>query len=108
MPVHATIEPVHEPSARSNAAYATAVDTSSVASGLTACAWRPAPGELVSLWDMLQAYAYYFVRLTELLAEMGEHFKRLQETLLDPEIEDDKKTELAHVTPRPARIKLIE
>ncbi len=70
MTVHATIEPVHEPSARSDAAYATAVDTS-VGSGLSARERRPyAPGELVSLWDMLRVHAADFNTLMKTLARV--------------------------------------
>jgi hypothetical protein len=60
-----TIASVYEPSARSDAAYAPHVDTSSVASKTseTSCGWRPAPGELVSLWDMLRIYAKDFTAL---------------------------------------------
>ncbi len=66
MTVHATIEPVYEPSARSDAAYAKPVDTFSVASGHPARERRPfAPGELVSLWDMLRVYAKDFVVLMQ-------------------------------------------
>jgi HEPN domain-containing protein len=61
-----TIQTVHEPSARSDAAYATAVDTSSVASGAAPRKQRPyAPGEIVSLWDMLRVYAKDFVVLMQ-------------------------------------------
>jgi hypothetical protein len=60
-----TIAPVHQPSARSDAAYAPHVDPSSVASktAKTSCGWRPAPGGLVSLWDMLRFYAHDFIEL---------------------------------------------
>jgi len=61
------IVPVHEPSARSDAACATAVDTSLADGALLSRQRRPAPGELVSLWDMLRVDAAAFIRLIELL-----------------------------------------
>jgi hypothetical protein len=72
MKIPDTIPAVHEPSARSDAACATAVDTASVAggNGVPPRGWRPMPGELVSLWDMLRIYAETFLRLTTALAEM--------------------------------------
>jgi hypothetical protein len=64
MNIPANIAHVYKSSARSDAAYAQAVDTSSVAcEGESPREWRPAPGELVSLWDMLRINAHAFVRL---------------------------------------------
>ena len=71
MRIHDTIAPVHEPSARSGAAYATPVDAPSVADGLPARERRPyAPGELVSLWDMLTLNARLFLALMDGLGEL--------------------------------------
>jgi hypothetical protein len=44
---------VHEPSARQGAAYARLVDTSLAGGAGAPRQWHPAPGQLVSLWDML-------------------------------------------------------
>ena len=69
MTAHDTIEPVRQPSARSDAAYATAAGTSSVAGGARPPrGWRPTPGVLVSLWDMLRLDAKPFVALMQGLA----------------------------------------
>ncbi len=71
MTVPATIELVQEPSARSDAAYATAVDPSSVADGHPARERHLyAPGELVSLWDMLRIYAQEFIALLKIYARI--------------------------------------
>ncbi len=70
MSAHDTIAPVHEPSARSGAAYATPVDPS-IAGGPPARKRRLyAPGELVSLWDMLRFNARAFVGLMRELTRL--------------------------------------
>src|SRR5579871_2816767 len=66
MTVQATIAPVHEPSARWGAAYATPVDTSLVG-GLPALKWPPSPGGLLSLWDMVRLDVQPFALLMEKL-----------------------------------------
>ena len=74
---HVTIEAVHEPSARSDAAYAPSVDISSVACGAgeLSCKWRPMPGELVSLWDMLRFHAFRFVSLATTIRHWREAYR---------------------------------
>jgi hypothetical protein len=63
-----TIPAVHEPSARSDAAYAPVVDISLNANGATLPRERrPMPGELVSLWDMLRLDAADFILLMKQL-----------------------------------------
>lgn len=67
-----TIASVHETSARSDAAYALPVDIASILreAGEPARKWPPAPGELVSLWDMLCAYAHLFVAISNSLRDL--------------------------------------
>ena len=79
----ANMMPVHDSSARSDAAYAPSVDTSSVASeaGESAREWRPAPGELVSLWDMLRIYAKDFIALLTTLDRMAVQMHNTPEAL---------------------------
>lgn len=83
MKTAANIDSVHEPSARSDAAYALIVDTSFVAdkAGASSRKWRPAPGELVSLWDMLRAYAHALVALSRCLQEFETYYDDLNNTL---------------------------
>jgi len=75
-----TIASVHESSARSDAAYAIAVDTSSIVSeaGESSRKWRPMPGELVSLWDMLRFHASSFLRLVNLMQDSELTFTRAE------------------------------
>jgi hypothetical protein len=77
-----TIALVHEPSARSDAAYAPHVDPSSVASKTseTSCGWRPAPGELGSLWDMLRIHAETFLWLSTSLRDTRTKIDSLAKT----------------------------
>lgn len=89
-----TIAPVHEPSARRNAAYATAVDPSSVASGLAARERLLAPGELVSLWDVLETHAYNFIQLRDSLArltELCESIREMPQSVTDPQLAESIK-----------------
>jgi hypothetical protein len=80
MSIPATIVAVHESSARSDAAYATAVDHSPIADGVTPPReWRPMPGELVSLWDMLRVYAENVLLLQSALGNLRGNLKTLKE-----------------------------
>lgn len=69
-----TIASVHETSARSDAAYALSMDIPFVVSeaGESVCKWRPAPGELVNLWDMLRITALDFSILMKALTRVEE------------------------------------
>jgi hypothetical protein len=70
MAEHDTIHSVHEPSARSDAAYATAVDTSFANGiGILSRVWHPAPGELVTLSDMVEFQAHEFIGLTRAVSQ---------------------------------------
>jgi hypothetical protein len=66
-----TIASVHEPPARRDAAYAPTVDTflEPCEAGASSHEWRPAPGELASLWDMLRVHAETFVLLMKNLSD---------------------------------------
>ena len=80
MTVPATIAPLHVPYARFGAACATAVDTSSLASELSARERRLyAPGELVSLWDMLRIYAKDLSVLLTTLDRVAMHMDKTPE-----------------------------
>ncbi len=72
MTLHDTIATVHETSARSDAAYALSVDILSVANeaGELSRELRLAPGELLSLWNMLRAYAHHFVCLMRAIEDV--------------------------------------
>lgn len=78
-----TIASVHETSARSDAAYALSVDSPSIVSevGESARTWRPMPGELVSLWDMLRFNAQTFFMLTSLLNRVEFSLENLKDQL---------------------------
>jgi hypothetical protein len=68
-----TIASVHETSARSDAAYAPSVDIPFIVGGAgeSARKWPPAPGELVSLLDILRFNANDFVNLMKILDTLG-------------------------------------
>lgn len=83
MTLHDTILSVREPSARSDAAYAPTMDTIATIRRVdcTPCKWRPMPGELVSLWDMLRTYAHIFVALSNTLSELEVFHAELHRSL---------------------------
>jgi hypothetical protein len=103
MTLRDTIATVHEPSARSDAAYALSVDILLTASeaGESSREWRPAPGELVSLWDMLRFHAFYFVNLfatirtCEEALRLGAGFLKIQNQGEDEiKLQDDNRNAL--------------
>jgi hypothetical protein len=50
------------------------MDTISLISGVDRSThkWRPMPGELVSLWDMLRVHAQTFIFLMKTIARIGQ------------------------------------
>ena len=74
-----TIASVHEPPARRDAAYAPTVDTflEPCEAGASSHEWRPSPGELMSLWDMLRVHAETFLLLIKTIADAARKIDKL-------------------------------
>jgi hypothetical protein len=85
----ATIPVVHEPSARTGAAYAKPVDPSFADGARAPRQWRPIPGELVSLWDMLEFDAGDFFTQTDRLARIWSALGALPKQLAQGGASDD-------------------